>query len=850
KLNATGGYYTFGFANNSEQFTIAYEPYVYTVRFLDWDGTVLKSEQVEISKNATAPADPTREHYNFTGWDKDFTNIQGNLDVNATYAIHTFEVTFVYIAADGKTKLTNTQTIDYGSAAKAPELPRRQDGWAFKNWDKDFSFITEDITVKALYIDDNVYLVGEFNSWNEKATPMQLTSDPNIVTIKITLDEGSYDFKLKRGDGWYSNEGDINNTTDVNGSSNPLYMDANEADNCTLITAGGNYTFIYNKETQKLEVKYSPYTFVVTFVDWDGTVLKTQTVDIGTDATAPMNPTRPDEGNIVYTFVGWDTKFSKVKEDLTVKALYEATTRQLTVTFVDWNGTVLKTDMVDRGKDATPPATPTREGTAEFSYEFAGWDPSFKNVQTDLTVKATYIQVINKYTVTFVDYNDKVITTQEVEYGKSATAPADPSRGDNFIFTGWDKDFSKITEDITVKATYGDNKVYLKGDFNNWGNTTVMQKTGDNTYEVRIELEEGSYDFKINRFETWYGNNGDITDTTDQNGVSNPWFMPTDAGDCTIIATGGEYIFTFNTETQKLEVKHVLEKFTVVFQDADGTLLKTEEVEYGKSATAPANPTAPEGFKFAGWDTEFKFITADTIVTAVYAEIGAQFEVIFVDWDGTVLSTQVVEAGTAAVAPAAPTREGDAQFSYNFTGWDKDFSQVSDHMTITAQYEQVVNKYEVRFVDWDGRTLAVRSVEYGKGVDNPPADPVRDGFLFTGWDKDFSVITENTIVTAQYADQNQLFTVKFWNYDGSKLLKEETVSAGSRATAPAPPTREETAEFRYVFTGWDKEFSNVTSDLDVYPVYNNIKQVYTVTFRDYDNTILDMVTVEYGNPAY
>ncbi len=857
KLDATGGWYTFTFNNNSEQFTIAYEPYVYTVNFIDHDGTVLKSEKVEISKDATAPADPTREHYNFTGWDKSFTNVQSNLDVHATYAIHTFEVTFLYYAADGKTQLSAKQTVDYGAAAKAPTLPKRADGWVFSYWDKDFSFISENITVEAHYIDDNVYLVGDFNNWNETATRMELTENENVVKIKITLDEGEYDFKLKRGDGWYSNTGDINNTTDINGTSNPWDMDATVAPNCTLITAGGNYTFIYNKETQKLEVKYSPYTFVVTFVDWDGTVLKTQTVDIGTDASAPHNPTRPDEGNIVYTFKGWDKSFSNVKEDLTVTALYEETSRLLTVTFVDWDGKVLKTEKVEKGQDATPPATPVREGNAEFKYTFAGWDPGFKNVQTDLTVTATYIQEVQKYTVNFVDYDDKILKTEEVEYGKSATAPADPSRGDNYIFTGWQGDFSKITEATTIKATYGDNKVYLKGDFNNWGNTTVMQKTGENEYTVRIELEEGSYDFKINRFETWYGNNGEFTDTTDENGVSNPWFMPTDAGDCTINATGGEYIFIFNTQTQTLEVKHILEKFTVVFQDADGTMLKTEEVEYGKSATAPAAPTAPAGFKFVGWDTEFTFITADTIVTAVYAEIGAQFEVIFVDWNGTVLSTQIVEAGEAAIAPADPTRVGDAQFSYNFTGWDKDFSKVSENMTITATYEQVVNKYNVTFMNGD-RTHSVKIVEYGNKLTDYPVDPVKDNAYFVGWvdangemfDLYNTVITGEITLYAKFADNNQLFTVKFWNYDGSKLLKEETVTAGSPATAPEGPARAETAEFKFVFTGWDKNFSAVMSDLDVYPVYNEIKQIYKVTFKDYNGAVLDIAYVEYGNPAF
>ena len=58
----------------------------YTVTFKDWDGSVLKTESVEAGKAATAPAEPTRAGYIFTGWDKAFDNVTGDLVVTATYA--------------------------------------------------------------------------------------------------------------------------------------------------------------------------------------------------------------------------------------------------------------------------------------------------------------------------------------------------------------------------------------------------------------------------------------------------------------------------------------------------------------------------------------------------------------------------------------------------------------------------------------------------------------------------------------------------------------------------------------------------------------------------------------------
>jgi hypothetical protein len=73
----------------------------------------------------------------------------------------------------------------------------------------------------------------------------------------------------------------------------------------------------------------------------------------------------------------------------------------------------------------------------------------------------------------------------------------------------------------------------------------------------------------------------------------------------------------------------------------------------------------------------------DKADNALRTAIVYKYTVTFVDWDGKVLSTQNVEHGKSAVAPPKPSREG-----YTFTGWDIDFSNVTDDMTVTAQYEK------------------------------------------------------------------------------------------------------------------------------------------------------------------
>ena len=80
--------------------------------------------------------------------------------------------------------------------------------------------------------------------------------------------------------------------------------------NSTISFSNLVYTVTYEEAVQ---VK----TYTVTFKDWDGTTLKTQTVEEGTSATAPSNPTRDG-----YLFTGWDITFNNVTSDLTVTAQY------------------------------------------------------------------------------------------------------------------------------------------------------------------------------------------------------------------------------------------------------------------------------------------------------------------------------------------------------------------------------------------------------------------------------------------------------------------------------------------------------------------------------------------------
>jgi len=85
---------------------------VFTVQFVDYDGLILSEQTVEEGNSATAPANPAREGYTFTGWDADFSYITGNLTITALYEVNkTIPIISSYTAKPSSTNLQNSTTV-------------------------------------------------------------------------------------------------------------------------------------------------------------------------------------------------------------------------------------------------------------------------------------------------------------------------------------------------------------------------------------------------------------------------------------------------------------------------------------------------------------------------------------------------------------------------------------------------------------------------------------------------------------------------------------------------------------------------------------------------------------------
>ncbi len=686
-----------------------------------------------------------------------------------------------------------------------------------------------------------VFLKGDFNGWTED-NPMTVTDDSQVVTATLTLEKGTYSFKVNTGDLWYGNQGTIEDTTEATSAIGWL-MEADK-DNCTLTASGGTYVFNFNTSTNFLTILYTPAQtdateseYTVTFKDYNGMILSQQKVAPGESAVAPEDPVRAADAQYTYTFTGWDTDFTNITADTTVNAVYEFKVNVYTVAFMDHDGTVLSTQQVEYGKYATAPEAPEREG-----YVFTGWDTGFDVIIKDTTVTAQYRERGEVYIVKFLDHDGTVLSTQEVEAGLSATAPEAPVR-DGYTFLGWDTDFDNVTQDIIVTATYAEAAVFLMGSFNEWQKVDPMLTTDDgNVVSIDLELSAGTYYFKVLQGSDWFGNPGIIENTTEATSATG-WAMEPGLDNCTLEASGGIYTFKFNVLTGNLIVLHTVPSYTVTFVDYDGTVLSIQQIDKGKSAKSPAYPeraaNAQYTYVFSGWDTDYSDVQSDLTVTATYVQITNKYTVTFVDYDGTVLRTQNVEYGSSAVAPASPLRDG-----YTFSGWDKSYSNVTGELTVTAQYrkkaESVVittGSLRIDIISGTGFKISINSsaprpqgvsyinsqIEYNTAV-TVTANTVKDK-AFIGWvnSTNGQILTTNYTYSFTTAGKDYLKALYVTDYSGinTVIFKNDKAANGNGQildmqyymSGDAISYPDEPAQVGYDFAGWSMTDAEIQAEL-------------------------------------
>ncbi|MBQ7210474.1 MAG: VCBS repeat-containing protein [Paludibacteraceae bacterium] len=479
---------------------------------------------------------------------------------------------------------------------------------------------------------------------------------------------------------------------------------------------------------------------------------------------------------------------------------------------------------------------------------------TFTGNQVFTNFSVTYDDLNKSFTVTFVGADGTTLKTESVLYGKSATPPTPPTVS-NKVFAGWDKDYTNITEDLTVTALYDFSPEVMKDtvkitpkeimdyneltsgeefeavDFTKDGVTIAISKAtayssprieyNSYYYNYAAYLRENSTltisaPFKIHKvvMGTWYYNStdgsfacssGEVT-VGELNGILREitWTGSTSKLTITMGSNGWDFCaIYFHIIGDKSDTK-----CNVTFYDFDGKILDKQQVTAGSSITTP--PTVNDKC-FTGWDTPLNGIYDDLEIHPVREKL---LDLTAKEWEDSETGNKQIAVGDFTLIPTNRWSDKEADFGdTNLGNWN-----TRRHLIMRAN-----KPFTIAGKDWFQNLTLVCADGYAEKLaaatfSNGTAKQEGDNVVWSG-DTDSLIITPtqdcNVYEFVIYCKQHETptYTVIFLD-ENDKEIKRETVLRGSSVTPPAFTAPDECHDF----TGWDKDLSKVRGDMTVRPV--------------------------------
>lgn len=169
----------------------------------------------------------------------------------------------------------------------------------------------------------------------------------------------------------------------------------------------------------------------------------------------------------------------------------------------------------------------------------------------------------------------------------------------------------------------------------------------------------------------------------------------------------------------------------------------------------------------------------------------------------------------------APTKDG-----YIFIGWDKEIVGATENATYTAVWK-AKNTYDITF-DADGGKFSDGSTTQIIKVDENQVPvfsmiPSKDGYIFTGWNKELAKATENTTYKAMYK-KIETYQITF-DANGGFFIDQTSSKTISVEKGKKPDFNMEPTKEGFYFIGWDKEIVNATENTIYRAMYQSATEV-------------------------
>ena len=344
--------------------------------------------------------------------------------------------------------------------------------------------------------------------------------------------------------------------------------------------------------------------------------------------------------------------------------------------------------------------------------------------------------------------------------GEQIVAPKDPAK-EGYVFKGWDKEVGKMgVEDITFAAQF--------------------EEASGIAYTVEVYTMDVNGNYGAAETKTLYGTT-DAQVTADTTAAEGFTFDESAANvvSGTVAADGSLVLKVYFARNQY--------KLTV-----DGA---ESEVYYG-AALDIATPAAREGYTFIGWDKDVPATmpASDLTLVSKWSENDADYTA----YDAAVAAAQAkqAEAGYGKTYTAESREALAAALAADVSG--KKYSEQSVVDAATKAINDAVAALELMTYNAtfyvDGAEYRVVPTKVGEQI-IAPENPTKEGFVFTGWDKEVGVMgTEDVSFNAQFSAGEVSYKVETYVMDvngayGAADVKVVPATTGA-AVSVDPEARE------------------------------------------------------------
>ena len=776
-----------------------------------------------------APADPTREGYEFKGWKRSTDPQTGNVTYEAQWEqIPETKKIRTYIDPQDETGNIVIKSKHEGESGYdvVPDDPKHND-MDFVDWVKGedaagneiwtavykpdcdnpqnkITVIYEDIgpdgtedRLQTSYIEEGEEIppyTGEipekegytFDGWN---APEEIKDEDGKVT--------AYIFTAK----WTKNpEPPSHWVTYVDPDGTTIYMekttvkDGEPDPEAPKPVKEGYVLEGWDKKTdadgnETYTAKWKAITHSVTYVDPDGTVYQ-ETKDLkewDEEPPAPKNPTKADG-----IFGGWERSEDK-DGNVTYTAKWLPVTH--TVTFVDGrSGDVLDkaTDVPVHGNVDKIPAPKTYD-----NYEFKGWrtpdgklvtDLKVEDVTSDLVYTAVYectiVPAPNDYVVTYVDSRTGEVLKDETVYEHGSSTVPTPKTYEGYRFKGWRTPDGEIVTELTVEDVTSD---------------LTFTALYDRVYDEAVVISRLIHYKYINE-------NGEEVQEDVVNSVRFTRQAIVDAvtGETTFTEWTPRYQTYPRVDSPEIEgftPDHAYIDEQTVWPNGDNeelwVIYNPIEYEEVKDFTRTV--------KYRYYTEDGEEASADVVQKVVlkrsYTLDPDTKEKVYGEW-------VMAEASQEAVSPEIEGFKADKLFVSAFMPDLHDPHDGADEYVIYNKIpEPVPETIWVTYVDPDG-TVYVEKTTINKGDPEPapPADPEKSGYVFGGWRRTTDD-NGNVTYTANWVKEGETPPDTYWvtyiGPDGEVYMVKTYVDKGEKE--PEGPDPKDMVKSGYIFDGWDKE---------------------------------------------